>query len=125
MRANNILYRESATKPEPVVLSNDAVLCKLVTNPRPDYASVARGRRFPSPVKLAVEIETDEAGNVTTTRFIGYDPSFKSIVEKAAMGAKLRPTIVDGRAVKVKGVIAHEFFTMTRTVLVPAMGGRP
>jgi hypothetical protein len=87
---------------------------------------VARGRQFPSPVKLAVEIETDEAGNVRTTRFIGYDPSFKSVVEKAALGAKLRPTIVDGRAVKVKGVIAHEFFTMTRTVLVPVMvGGRP
>jgi hypothetical protein len=123
-RANNILYRDSAAKPEPVVLSNAAFMCKLVTNPRPDYASVARGRLFPSPVKLAVEIETDEAGNVKTTRFIGYDPAFKSVVEKAALGAKLRPTIVDGRAVKVKGVIAHEFFTMTRTVLVP-VGGRP
>ena len=125
-RANNILYRESAAKQGPVALSNDAVLCKLVTNPRPDYVSVARGRRFPSPVKLAVEIETDEAGNVTNTRFIGYDPSFKSVVEKAARGAKLRPTIVDGRAVKVRGMITHEFFTMTRTVLVPAtVGGRP
>lgn len=125
-RANNILYRESAAKQEPVALSNDAVLCKLVTNPRPDYVSVARGRRFPSPVKLAVEIETDEAGQVTTTRFIGYDPAFKSVVEKAARGAKLRPTIVDGRPVKVKGVITHGFFTMTRTVLVPAtVGGRP
>jgi tetratricopeptide (TPR) repeat protein len=125
-RANHILYRDSAVKPEPVALSNDAFMCKLVTNPRPDYVSVARGRRFPSPVKLAVEIETDEAGNVTTTRFIGYDPAFKSIVEKAARNAKLRPTIVDGRAVKVKGVITHEFFTMTTTVLVPAtVGGRP
>lgn len=125
-RANNILYLESAAQQQPLEISTDAFLCKVVTNPRPDYISVARGRRYPVPVKLAVEIETDEAGNVTTARFIGFDPAFKSVTEKAALGAKLRPTIVDGRAVKVKGVIAHEFFTTSRTVLVPVtVGGRP
>ncbi len=125
-RANNILYRELAAKQQPLDISNDAFLCKVVTSPRPDYFSVARGRRYPVPVKLAVEIETDEAGNVINARFIGFDPAFKSVTEKAALGAKLRPTIVDGRAVKVKGVIAHEFFTTSRTVLVPVtVGGRP
>jgi hypothetical protein len=75
---------------------------------------------------MEVAVETDEAGNVTIARFVGGAPAFKSVAEKAALSAKLRPTIVDGRAVKVEGVITHQFMTEIRTVLVPGTAiGRP
>jgi outer membrane biosynthesis protein TonB len=77
---------------------------------------------------MDVAIETDEDGNVTSARLIGGDSAFKTVAEKAAREAKLRPTIVDGRGVKVEGVISHQFMGTTRTVLVAAPGpgmGRP
>lgn len=120
-RANHILYEEAATKGQTVFLSNEAFLCKLITNPHPDVFSIMRGRRNAGSVKLAVEVETDETGKVVAARFIGFDMAFKGVTEKAAFGAKLRPTIVDGHPIKVKGVITHDFTTMTRTVLVPVM----
>lgn len=125
-RANHILYSDLATKPEPIGLPKEVFSCKLVINPRPDFISGVRGRRFSGRITIDVAIETDEAGNVTAARLISGDPAFKSAAEKAALSAKLRPTIVDGRAVKVEGVITHQFMTMTRTVLVPVMvPGRP
>ena len=127
-RANHILYSDLATRPDPIGLPKDVFSCKLINNPRPDFMSIARGRRPTGKITMDVAIETDEAGNVTAARFIGGDPAFKSAAEKAALNAKLRPTIVDGRAVKVEGVISHHFMTMTRTVMVAVPGalmGRP
>lgn len=117
-RANHILYSSLATMPDPIELPRQVVLCKLINNPRPDFVSLARTRRFSGTLKLDVAVETDEAGNVTKARLISGDPAFKSVVEEAARNAKLRPTIVDGRGVKVEGVISHQFMAMTRTVLV-------
>ncbi len=74
---------------------------------------------------MDIAVETDEAGNVTAARYVGGDPAFKSVAERAAREAKLRPTIVDGRGVRVEGVISHMFMGMTRTVLVPVGPGRP
>lgn len=124
-RANHILYHDLATQPEPLELPREVFSCKLISNPRPDFISIALMRRFPGSIKMDVAVETDEAGNVTAARFIGGDPAFKSVAEKAALSAKLRPTIVDGRAVKVEGVISHQFMSTTRTVLIAVPGGRP
>ena len=74
---------------------------------------------------MDVAVETDEAGNVKVARLISGDPAFKSVAEKAALKAKLRPTIVDGRAVKVEGTITHQFMSTSRTVMVAVPGSRP
>ena len=124
-RANHILYSDLATKPEPVWLPNQVFSCKLINNPLPDFFSVARARQFSGPITMDVSVETDEAGNVTAARFISGDPAFKSTAENAARSAKLRPTIVDGRAVRVEGVITHQFRTTTRTVIVGPVRSRP
>jgi len=123
-RANHILYSALANMPDPIELPHQVLACKLVNNPRPDFVSLARAQRFSGTLKLDVAVETDEAGNVTKATLISGDPSYKSVVEKAARGAKLRPTIVDGRGVKVEGVISHQFMATTRTVVVavPASG---
>ncbi|MGI9067559.1 MAG: tetratricopeptide repeat protein [Pyrinomonadaceae bacterium] len=122
-RANHILYSDQATKPDPIWLPKEVFSCKLIHNPRPDFMSIVGVRRPTARFTMDVAIETDEAGNVTAARYIGGDPVFKSVAEKAALNAKLRPTIVDGRAVKVEGVISHQFMTMTRTVMVAVPGG--
>jgi tetratricopeptide (TPR) repeat protein len=124
-RANHILYSDLATKPEPIELPKQAFLCKLINNPRPDFISIVQARRFPGQITMDVAVETDEAGNVTSARLIGGDPAFKSVAESAARAAKLRPTIVDGRGVKVEGVISHMFMSTTRTVLVRGVTSRP
>jgi tetratricopeptide (TPR) repeat protein len=117
-RANHILYSKLATMPDPIELPHQVLACKLINNPRPDFVSVARARRFSGTLILDVAVETDEAGNVKTARLISGDPAYKSVVEKAARNAKLRPTIVDGQGVKVEGVIRHQFMATTRTVIV-------
>ena len=117
-RANHILYSKLATMPDPIELPHQVVACKLINNPRPDFVSLARARRFSGTLKLDVAVETDEAGNVKKAKLISGDPAYKSVVEEAARSAKLRPTIVDGRGVKVEGVISHQFMATTRTVLV-------
>jgi len=125
-RANHILYSGLATMPDPIELPHQVFSCKLVHNPRPDFVSIARARRFSGTLKMDVAVETDEAGNVTAARLVGGDPAYKSVAEKAARGAKLRPTIVDGRPVRVEGVISHQFMAKTSTVIVgPIIRSRP
>ncbi|HVQ40220.1 MAG TPA: tetratricopeptide repeat protein [Pyrinomonadaceae bacterium] len=121
-RANHILYSALAAMPDPIELPHQVFACKLINNPRPDFVSIARNQRLTGMMKVDVAIETDEAGNVTAARLIGGHSGFKSVAEKAARGAKLRPTIVDGRGVKVGGVISHQFRTTTRTVVVAVPG---
>ena len=117
-RANHILYAALATMPDPIELPHQVIACKLINNPRPDFVSIARDKRFSGVLKINVEVEADEAGNVTKARLISGDSAYKSVAEKAALNAKLRPTIVDGRPVKVEGVISHQFMATTRTVVV-------
>jgi tetratricopeptide (TPR) repeat protein len=122
-RANHILYSGIATMPDPIELPQQVFSCKLIDNPRPDFISVARGRRFSGTITMDVAVEADEAGNVTAARLVHGDPAFKSVAERAARGAKLRPTIVDGRGVKVAGVISHQFMAKTSTVIVGVPSG--
>lgn len=117
-RANHILYSALANMPDPIELPHQVVACKLINNPRPDFVSIARNKRFSGVLKIDVAVEADELGNVTKARLISVDSAYKSVAEEAARQAKLRPTIVDGRPVKVEGVISHQFMATTRTVIV-------
>jgi len=119
-RANHILYGTEANAAKPISLPNEVLACKLINNPRPDLGAALRGRPpLVGSIKMEVAIETDEAGNVIAVNYIGSDPAYKSVAEKAALNAKLRPTIVDGRAVRVEGVIVHQFLTEVRLISVP------
>jgi tetratricopeptide (TPR) repeat protein len=118
-QANHILYGEAAGKREPLTLEKEAFDCRIITNPRPEFPPAARGR-FTGSIKLEVGVEVDETGKVTSAVMTSGDPLFRKSTEKAAMGVKLRPMIVDGRPVRVKGVILHEYSLMSTTVLVPA-----
>ena len=112
VRANHILYGAQAGGTKPISLTNEVFACKLIVNPRPELW-LKRGFTG-GEIKMAVAVEADEAGNITSVRYIGGDPVYKEIAEKAAINAKLRPTIVDGRAVRVEGVINYQFVIAER-----------
>ena len=126
-RANHLLYAEAAKKAGPIVLEDDAFRCRLISETRPDFTSVARAKRYQGSTSIMVAVETDETGAVISARFAGGDPIFKSAAESAALRAKLRPLVVDGKPMKVNGLIVHDFgvMTMLRTVTVPVRVGGP
>ena len=126
-RANHILYAEAAKKPDPIVLEDEAFKCRLISETRPNFASVVRARRYQGSTRILVAVETDETGSVISARFVGGDPIFKSAAESAALRVKLRPLVVDGKPVKVNGLIVHDYAVMTtlRTVVVPVRVGGP
>jgi len=120
-RANHILYSDLAAAGKVVSLPLAIFSCKLLNNPRPDFARLADHRRLPLGINtMEVAVETDEAGNVIVARLTSGNPALKAVAEKAALGAKLRPTIVDGRAVRVEGAIR----SMSRAELRMTAPGR-
>lgn len=122
-RANDILYKG---KPEPVALPLDFFSCKIVKNPYPKFPTSAR--RFSGVRIILVNVDVDETGKVTSAKMISGEQDFRDASEKAALNAQLRPTIVDGRPVKVTGIIKYQFMTKVSTMVVgpvPAPGGRP
>lgn len=119
-RANDILYKG---KPEPVELALDFFSCKLIKNPYPKYPDGAR--RFAGARVILVNVDVDETGRVTSARMTSGEPVFKEASEKAALNAQLRPTIVDGRPVKVTGVIKYQYLIKVSTMIVgPVQGTR-
>jgi len=109
-RANEILYSESAKKPEPFVLTPAMFDCRMITNPQVQIPGAAAGRA--SSYQMIVEVEVGEEGNVIKARMISGDPMFKKPSEQAALKAKFRPTLVNGRPAKFKGVIMHKYASM-------------
>lgn len=119
-RAADILYKG---KPEPVELSETLFGCKLLKNPYPKYPEAAR--RIAGARVILVSVEADETGRITSARMISGESAFKDASEQAAMSAQLRPTLIDGRPVKVKGVIKYQFMTRSSIMVVgPVPGGR-
>lgn len=117
-RANDILYKDAAAKPDPIQLPQEVLACKAINNPRPVFPESAKGGRFTGETTLRVAVVVDENGKVTSAHMVAGDPLFKEVSEKAAMSAQFRPTIVNGHPVKVSGEIVHQFFTRTSTVIV-------
>jgi tetratricopeptide (TPR) repeat protein len=117
-RANSILYKDAAKSGEPIALSPDVFDCKTIAKPHPDLFQAARGMRWTGATTLKVAVTVDETGKVTSAQFISGDKLFKGAAEKGAMNVRVRPTIVDGQPVKVKGEVVYDYMTMTRMVVV-------
>ena len=122
-RANHILYGEKAKKSEPLVIPPNVFECRIVSNPSPDFPGETgpRARRF----SLITAVDVDESGNVIAANMVSGDPTLKRSAEQAALKAKFRPMIVDGRAVRFKGVFVHTFEIQELMILVPGTVRRP
>jgi protein TonB len=80
---------------------------KVLSKPVPAYPIIAKQARAQGPVM--VEILVDEAGSVVSARATGGHQLLRVAAERAALAARFTPTVLNGRPVKVSGVITYNF----------------
>lgn len=80
---------------------------RALSLPKPQYLAEAREKRLSGTVPVKVKI--DEQGNVIGTKSICRDDVLGKAAEDAAKGAKFSPALIDGKPVKVTGIIVYNF----------------
>ena len=80
---------------------------KVVNLPKPSYPMIAKQMRAQGPVN--VQIVVDENGGVISAHAVSGSPTLTSAAEDAAKRARFTPTILNGVAVKIQGVITYNF----------------
>jgi TonB family protein len=80
---------------------------KAIKKPHPDYPDMARAQRVQGTV--VVRITVDETGKVTSAKAICGPKQLGPPSEQAARRALFEPTQLDGRPVKVTGVITYNY----------------
>lgn len=80
---------------------------KATSKPEPAYPAIARTVHASGTV--TVEVEVDEQGRVTAARAVSGHQLLRASAEAAARQARLTPTRLSGRPVKVKGVLTYDF----------------
>ena len=80
---------------------------KAISLPRPDYPAEAKAAGAEGVVMIQVTV--DEQGNVTEARAISGPKLLQEASVNAALQAKFSPTLLQGEAVKVTGVIVYNF----------------
>jgi outer membrane biosynthesis protein TonB len=61
------------------------------------------------PIEVTVKIVIDEAGNVISAKALNGPKEYRKKSEEAAMRAKFKPSILDGKAVRVTGNIIYKY----------------
>lgn len=88
--------------------SADGVLNSKATSLMlPEYPAAARAVKAGGTVTVQVTI--DEEGNVVSVAALSGHPLLRSASEAAAKQARFSPTVVNGQAVKVHGVLVFNF----------------
>jgi tetratricopeptide (TPR) repeat protein len=80
---------------------------KALSLPKPAYPREAREKRAKGTVQIQVLI--DETGSVLHACAISGAKELQRVSEISAYGAKFEPTFLDGKPVKVNGVIVYNF----------------
>ena len=80
---------------------------KATQLPKPEYPFAARGSRAGGPV--TVDIDVDEQGNVHRAQAINGHPLLRDSARDAACKAKFSPTILDGKPIRVSGMVTFNF----------------
>jgi TonB family protein len=75
--------------------------------PKPAYPQMAKIARVQG--KVAVQVLIDETGNVVSANVISGPPLLTVESKRAALQARFSPTLINGQAVKVSGVITYNF----------------
>lgn len=75
--------------------------------PKPAYPAAARAVKASGTVNVQVLI--DEEGNVVSAQTVSGHPLLRQAAEQAALGAKFKPTFLQGQPVKVSGIIVYNF----------------
>lgn len=89
------------------ILNGGVIAGKAISLPQPKYPKKARKQSISGDVQVRVLI--DFSGNIISAEAIkGPKELFKAAVE-AAKKAKFTPTLLDGKPVKVSGIIIYRF----------------
>jgi TonB family protein len=80
---------------------------KALSLPRPDYPADAKAAGAEGVV--VIQVTVDEQGNVTEARAVSGPRMLQEASINAALQAKFSPTLLQGEAVKVTGVIVYNF----------------
>lgn len=91
----------------PGTISGGVLNGKATSLPKPAYPPAARAVRATGSV--SVQVLVDEKGNVVTATAVSGHPLLKQAAVEAAKNAKFSPTMLSGKAVKVKGVLTFNF----------------
>ena len=89
------------------MISGGVLNGKAYSLPKPSYPAVARAVRASGAVSIQVLI--DEDGKVFSAMAVSGHPLLRAASVSAACSAEFSPTQLDGRPVRVNGVITYNF----------------
>ena len=96
-----------AVKPPTQRVTSVVLTSKAISLPQPPYPQMARQIGIHGSVQ--VQIVVDETGRVISAHAVSGHPFLNPSAEQAAQRARFTPTILNGQAVKVQGVIVYNF----------------
>lgn len=105
--------RDPTPEPTPVKpagperVTSKMLTAKAVSLPKPAYPIFAKQIRAQGPVN--VQILVDENGSVVSAHAVSGSPALTNAAEDAAKRARFTPTLLNGVAVKIQGVITYNF----------------
>ena len=85
----------------------DVLNGKAISLPNAEYPAAAKAVKASGTV--SVQVTVDEDGNVISAVAVGGHPLLRNAAMKAAGQAKFAPTMVNGSATKVSGVLTYNF----------------
>ncbi len=91
----------------PRKISGGVLNGKAIVLAKPEYPAAARAVRASGAVNVQVTI--DEAGTVIAASAVSGHPLLRQAAEQAARGSQFAPTLLQGIAVQVTGVIVYNF----------------
>jgi TonB family protein len=80
---------------------------KAVSKPAPPYPALAKAARAAGVV--TVQVTADESGHVVSAEAVSGHPLLREAAVQAARQARLSPTLLGGKPVKVSGLLTYEF----------------
>jgi TonB family protein len=104
-RAEEIFDSVSAGRGK--ITEDNTINGKTISKPQPAYPAEAKKVRAQG--KVRVRILVSESGMVLSACGEGPDSSLERSSELAAYSARFTPTMVNGKPVKVKGIITYNF----------------
>jgi TonB family protein len=88
-------------------VTSQVLSSKAVNLPQPPYPIIAKQAHVQGPV--SIQILVSEEGKVVSAQVVSGNPMLSTAAKDAAMRARFTPTILNGQAVKIQGVITYNF----------------
>lgn len=96
-----------APKPTTQRQTSKVLISHAISLPQPQYPALAKQIHIGGPV--AIQILVNEQGNVVSAQVVSGHPTLVGAAREAALRARFTPTVLNGQAVKVQGVITYNF----------------